>query len=70
LCKKADVNIFTFLIFLGGIGAVITFVLGVKAMLRHGEVGHRSGLEWMSWHFLFEVATFATILAAPLSRTP
>lgn len=62
-------NIFTFMTFVGGIGAVVTFVCGVKAMLRHGEVGHRSGLQWMSWHFLFEVATFATILAAPLSRT-
>jgi hypothetical protein len=62
------VNIFTFLTFLGGIGAVVTFFCGVKAMLRHGQVGHRSGLQWMSWHFLFEIATFATILAAPLSR--
>lgn len=63
-------NIFTFLTFLCGIGAVVTFLCGVTAMRRHGQVGHRSGLEWMSWHFLFEVATFATILAAPLSRSP
>jgi hypothetical protein len=63
------VNIFTFLTFLGGTGAVVTFFCGVRAMLRHGQVGHRSGLQWMSWHFLFEIATFATILAAPLSRT-
>jgi hypothetical protein len=63
------VNICPFLTFLGGTGAVVTFFCGVKAMLRHGQVGHRSGLQWMSWHFLFEIATFATILAAPLSRT-
>lgn len=60
-------NFFTLLTIAAGSGAVISFVCGMKAIRLHGRVGHRSAAEWMSWHFVFEVATFVTILTAPLS---
>lgn len=61
-------NIFTFLTFLGGLGVILSFVSGVRAMVRHGDVGHRSSAEWMAWRVVFQAAVFLTILSAPLSH--
>ena len=59
---------FTVIAIMAGIGTLVTFFCGVKAMSRYGEFAHQRGTIWIKWHFLFEVTTFATILAAPLAR--
>jgi hypothetical protein len=33
-----------------------------------GEIGHQCDAELVMWHFLFYVAVFLTILAAPLAH--
>jgi hypothetical protein len=61
-------NTFTLLTLLGGAGVIVSFLSGVRAMVRHGTVGHRTSAEWMAWREVFQGAVFLTILSAPLSR--
>lgn len=61
-------NIFTFIATIGAMGALLTFICGVKSMIRHSDFGPPSSAQWLTWHFLFEVTTFVTILTAPRAR--
>lgn len=61
-------NIFTFLAFAGGLGAIGSFILGVRAMARYGTVGERCDGTCWTWRGVFTGFVFLTILAAPLSR--
>jgi hypothetical protein len=60
-------NTFTVIALLGAAGAVFTYFKGVRTLAVYGDAG-RDPKRWLIWHFLFEVTTFVTILAAPLAR--
>jgi len=61
-------NIFTFLAFMGGLGAIGSFVLGARAMVRYGSIGERCDGTCWTWRGVFSFCVFMTILAAPLSH--
>jgi len=60
-------NTFTLLTFMGGLGVVISFFSGDRAMAHMGKVGHRCSAEVTMWRFVFDTSVFLTILAALLS---
>jgi hypothetical protein len=62
-------NGFMLLTLLTGLGTIVSFASGVRAMIRNGQVGHRSSAEWMAWRVVFQGAAFVTVLAALLSRS-
>jgi len=61
-------NTFTLLTFMGGLGVIVSFLSGNRAMVHMGAVGHRCSAEVMMWRFVFDMSVFLTILSALLSR--
>jgi hypothetical protein len=57
-------NFFTLMTMLGGAGAVVSFLCGVAAKLRYGEIGYPGVIVWTTWHKVFEFAVGVTILSA------
>ena len=61
-------NAFTILTLLGALATIFSFLCGVRAMNRSGDVMGGSSPQWMIWRVIFQAATFAVILSAPLSH--
>jgi hypothetical protein len=60
-------NLFSFLTFLGGVLTIVSFLSGMRAIVRNRSEG-RCNAEWAQWRVVFQGAVFLTILAAPLSH--
>ena len=41
-------SMMTFLVVAAMLGVVASLVMGIVAMARHGQVGHRSSAQWMT----------------------
>ena len=61
-------NIFTIMTMLMALATVFSFLCGVRAMNRAGNVMRGASPQWMIWRVVFQAATFAVILSAPLAR--
>jgi hypothetical protein len=61
-------NTFMLLTTLGGIGVIISFLSGARAMVSAGDGGHPRGRAAIAWRMVFDMTVFLTILAAPLAR--
>jgi hypothetical protein len=61
-------NTFTFLAVVGGLGAIGSFVLGARAMLRNGALEDQCDGTCWTWRGIFSFCVFMTILAAPLAN--
>ena len=59
-------NMFTVFILVALAATIYSLVAGVSAMAHHGEAGHRSSAEWMTWRVVFQAAALALILLAML----
>ena len=57
-------NIMTFFIVLAASCVLGSLVLGIAAMVNHGNVGHRSSDQWMSARVGFQALALALILIA------
>lgn len=60
-------NLFSFLTFMGGVLTIISYLSGMRAIVRNRPAG-RCNAEWEQWRVVFQGAVFLTILAAPLSH--
>ena len=61
-------NVFTVITFLGGLGAIVSFLFGARAVVRYGSLEEPCGLACWTWRGIFTFCVFMTILSAPLSR--
>jgi hypothetical protein len=52
----------TFLILAAMLGVVGSLAFGVAAMVRHGQVGHRSSADWMTMRVAFQALAVVLIL--------
>ncbi|HRP29292.1 MAG TPA: HIG1 domain-containing protein [Burkholderiaceae bacterium] len=60
-------NIMTFFVVLAASCVLVSLVLGISAMVHHGNVGHRSSDQWMSARVGFQGLALALILVALLT---
>jgi hypothetical protein len=46
------------------LAAVAALIFGVSAMSSHGEVGHQSSVQWMTWRVGLQAIAFLLVLLA------
>ena len=61
-------NTFTLLTALGATGVIISFLSGIRALVRNDPGGYLGNRSAIAWRMMFDLAVFVTILAAPLAR--
>ena len=61
-------NTFALFTALSALGVILSFFSGSRAMIRHGQGGFLGEKTSIAWRTMFDLAVFATILAAPLAR--
>jgi hypothetical protein len=57
-------NAFTYFAMLGGLGVVMSFYFGARAMAHYGD---QCGRTCWAWRSVFMTCVFVTILSAPLA---
>ena len=59
-------NMFTLFVVVAVVAVTVSLASGVFAMVRNGEVGHRTSDEWMAWRVAFQAAAVVLILLSLL----